>query len=116
MFALRSEITHHQEEYIFSTNKKPLSLCDTHWVDRNTSIETFLELYIPIVNTLDTFRYGTLKDSTTEQLYHAITNFQHIISTCISCFLLSDIVPFKSLCYKQKHWILHRLIDMLIIY
>ncbi len=71
MFALRSEITHHQEEYIFSTNKKHLlSLCDTHWVDRNTSIETFLELYIPIVNTLDTF--------------------------CISCFLLSDIVSFKS--------------------
>ncbi len=56
MFALRSEITHYQGEYIFSTNKKRLlSLCDTRWVDRNTSIETFLELYIPIVNTLDKF-------------------------------------------------------------
>ncbi|CAF4591068.1 unnamed protein product, partial [Didymodactylos carnosus] len=56
-----------------------------------------LELYIPIVNTLDKFRYGTLKDSTAEQLYHAITNFQHIISTCIPCFLLSDIVPISRL-------------------
>ncbi|CAF4623828.1 unnamed protein product, partial [Didymodactylos carnosus] len=84
MFALRSEITDYQGEYICLTNKKRLlSLCDTRWVDRNTSVETFLELYIPIVNTLDKFRYGTLKDSTAEQLYHAITNFQHIISTCI---------------------------------
>ncbi|CAF1368897.1 unnamed protein product [Didymodactylos carnosus] len=98
MFALRSEITNYQGEYICLTNKKRLlSLCDTRWVDRNTSIETFLELYIPIVNTLDKFRYGTLKDSTAEQLYHAITNFQHIISTCISCFLLSDIVPISRL-------------------
>ncbi len=45
MFALRSEITHHQQEYIFSTNKKRLlSLCDTHWVDRNTSIETLFRI------------------------------------------------------------------------
>jgi len=55
-----------------------LSLCNTRWIDRNTSIETFLELYTPIVNTLDKFRYGILKDSTAEQLYHAIINFQHI--------------------------------------
>ncbi|CAF4526578.1 unnamed protein product, partial [Rotaria sp. Silwood2] len=94
MHALRSEITDYQGEYVCLTNKKRLiSLCDTRWIDRNTSIETFLELYIPIVNTLDKFRHGTLKDSTAEQLYYAITNFQHIISTCISCFLLSDIVP-----------------------
>ncbi|CAF0782449.1 unnamed protein product [Adineta steineri] len=98
MFALRSEITHCQGEYIFLTNKKRLlSLCETRWVDRNVSIETFLELYIPIVNTLDKFRYGALKDPIAEQFYHAITNFQHIVSTCISCFLLSDIVPISRL-------------------
>jgi hypothetical protein len=67
MFALRSEITYYQGECIFSTNKKRLlSLRDTRWIDRNTSIETFLELYIPIVNTLDKFRYGTLKDPKAE--------------------------------------------------
>ncbi|CAF4361047.1 unnamed protein product [Rotaria sordida] len=94
MHALRSEIMDYQGEYVCLTNKKRLiSLCDTRWINRNTSIETFLELYIPIVNTLDKFRYGTLNDSFAEQLYHVITNFQHIISTCISCFLLSDIVP-----------------------
>ncbi|CAF2610903.1 unnamed protein product [Rotaria sp. Silwood2] len=98
MHALRSEITNYQGEYICLTNKKRLlSLCDTRWIDRNTSIEAFLELYIPIANTLDKFRYGTLKDPRAEQLYHAIINFQHIISTCISCFLLSDIAPISRL-------------------
>jgi len=102
MFALRSEITQYQGEYIFSTNKKRLlSLCDTRWVDRNTSIETFVEMYIPIVNTLDKFRIGALKDSTAEQLYHSITNFQHIVTTCISCFLLSDIVPLSRLLQSE---------------
>ncbi|CAF4812877.1 unnamed protein product, partial [Rotaria magnacalcarata] len=63
MQALRSEINDYQGEYVSLTNKKPLiSLCDTRWVDRNTSIETFLELYIPIINTLDKFRHGKLKD------------------------------------------------------
>jgi hypothetical protein len=38
-----------------------------------------------------------IKDSTAEQLYHAITNFEQIVSTCISCFLLSDIVPLSRL-------------------
>ncbi|CAF1369337.1 unnamed protein product [Rotaria sordida] len=94
MHALRPEIMDYQGEYVCLTNKKRLiSLCNTRWINRNTLIETFLELYIPIVNTLDKFRYGILKDSLAEQLYHVITNFQHIISTCISCFLLSDIVP-----------------------
>ncbi|CAF4437051.1 unnamed protein product [Rotaria magnacalcarata] len=98
MQALRSEINDYQGEYVSLTNKKRLiSLCDTRWVDRNTSIETFLELYIPIINTLDKFRHGKLKDPTAEQLFHAINNFQHIISTCISCFLLSDIVPISRL-------------------
>ena len=94
MNALRTEITDYQGEYVCLTNKKRLiSLCETRWIDRNTSIETFLELYIPIVNTLDKFRYGTLKNPTAEQLYHAINNFQHVTSTSISCFLLSEIVP-----------------------
>ncbi|CAF3049757.1 unnamed protein product [Rotaria sp. Silwood2] len=98
LHALRSEITDYQGKYICLTNKsRLLSLCDTRWIDGNTSIETFLELYIPIVNTLDKFRYGTLKDSTVEQLYHAVNNFQHIISTCISWFLLSDIIPISRL-------------------
>jgi hypothetical protein len=73
-----------------------LSLCDTRWVNRNTPIETFLALYIPIVNTLDKFRYATLKDPKAEQLYHAITNFQHIMSTYISCFLIIRYRPMKS--------------------
>ncbi|CAF4550281.1 unnamed protein product, partial [Rotaria sp. Silwood2] len=98
MQALRSEITDYQDEYICLTNKKRLlSLCETRWVDRNTSIETFLELYIPIVNTLDKFRHGKLKNPAAEQLFHSINNFQHIISTCISCFLLSDVVPVSRL-------------------
>ncbi|CAF2004342.1 unnamed protein product [Rotaria magnacalcarata] len=95
MNALRTEITDYQGEYVCLTNKERLiSLCETRWVDRiNTSIETFLELYIPIVNTLDKFRYGTLKNPTAEQLCHAINNFQHVTSTSISCFLLSEIAP-----------------------
>ena len=52
----------------------------------------FFWLYIPIVNTLDKFRHGKLKDLTTEQTFHAINKFQHIISTSVSYFLLSDIV------------------------
>ncbi|CAF1272425.1 unnamed protein product, partial [Rotaria sordida] len=68
--------------------------CVGHAYDGGSNMAgIYEELYIPIVNTLDKFRYGTLKDSLAEQLYHVITNFQHIISTCISCFLLSDIVP-----------------------
>ncbi|CAF1444319.1 unnamed protein product [Rotaria sordida] len=102
MHAFRSEIMDYKGEYICLTNKKRLlGLCDTRWVDRNSSIETFLELYIPIVNTLDKFRYGTLKNSTAEQLYHAITNFEHMISTCISCFLLSDIVSLNRLLQSE---------------
>ncbi|CAF5203719.1 unnamed protein product [Rotaria magnacalcarata] len=62
MQALRSEINDYQGEYVSLTNKKRLiSLCDTRWVDRNTSIETFLELYIPIINTLDNGRLSSLK-------------------------------------------------------
>ena len=103
MQALRSEITEYQGEYICLTNKKRLiSLCDTRWVDRSTSIETFLELYIPIVNTLDKFRHGKLKDPTAEQLFHAINNFQNVMSTCISCFLLSDIVPISRLLQTES--------------
>ena len=103
MQALRSEITEYQGEYICLTNKKRLiSLCDTRWVDRSTSIETFLELYIPIVNTLDKFRHGKLKDPTAEQLFHAINNFQHVMLTCISCFLLSDIVPISRLLQTES--------------
>ncbi|CAF1390355.1 unnamed protein product [Rotaria sordida] len=68
--------------------------CVGHAYDGGSNMAgIYEELYIPIVNTLDKFRYGILKDSLAEQLYHVITNFQHIISTCISCFLLSDIVP-----------------------
>ncbi|CAF4286314.1 unnamed protein product [Rotaria sp. Silwood2] len=50
-------------------------------------------LNLTLVNSCNKFRYGTLKDSTAESWYHAIINFQHIISTCISCFLLSEIIP-----------------------
>lgn len=59
------------------------------------AIETFLELYLPIVFTLDTLRING--DTKAEQLYHAVNSFEHIVCTCISCFLLSEITPLSRL-------------------
>lgn len=59
------------------------------------AIETFLELYLPIVFTLDTLR--TQRDTTAEHLYHAVTNFEHIVCTCIGCFVLSEVTPLSRL-------------------
>ncbi len=64
-------------------------------MERNVAIETFLELYIPISNTLDTLRIG--EDSTSQQLYHSINCFETIISTCIACFLLGEVTPLSRL-------------------
>ncbi|CAF4304781.1 unnamed protein product [Rotaria sp. Silwood2] len=58
--------------------------------DLENSVQLNDEVNFSVANK---FRYGTLKDSTAESWYHAIINFQHIISTCISCFLLSEIIP-----------------------
>lgn len=55
--ALRSEIERPDNDYLSMTKKKRLfSLCETRWVDRNVAVETFLEFYIPISNTLDSLR------------------------------------------------------------
>lgn len=64
-------------------------------MERNVAIETFLELYIPISNTLDNLRIEG--DSTSQQLYHPINCFETIVSTCIACFLLSEITPLSRL-------------------
>ncbi|CAF1333668.1 unnamed protein product [Rotaria sordida] len=69
--------------------------CETRWVERNVAIETFLELYIPISNTLDVLRIDG--DSTSEQLYHPINSFETIICACIACFLLGEITPISRL-------------------
>ncbi|CAF1310484.1 unnamed protein product [Didymodactylos carnosus] len=54
MATLRSEIIKNEGDYIqLSEKNRIISLCNTRWVDRNTSTETFLELYLPTINTLD---------------------------------------------------------------
>jgi hAT family C-terminal dimerisation region len=64
-------------------------------VDRNVAIETFVELYVPISNTLDALR--TARDTSAEQLYHPINSFEMIMCTCIACFILSEITPLSRL-------------------
>ncbi|CAF2742650.1 unnamed protein product [Rotaria sp. Silwood2] len=94
--ALKYEIERPDNDYlVLSKKKRLLSLCETRWVERNIAIETFLELYIPISNTLDTLRIGG--DSTSQQLYHPINCFETIISTCIACFLLGEVTPLSRL-------------------
>ncbi|CAF1148768.1 unnamed protein product [Rotaria sordida] len=94
--ALKYEIERPDNDYlVLSKKKRLLSLCETRWVERNVAIETFLELYIPISNTLDTLRIGG--DSTSQQLYHPINCFETIISTCIACFLLGEVTPLSRL-------------------
>ncbi|CAF2115441.1 unnamed protein product, partial [Rotaria magnacalcarata] len=69
--------------------------CETRWVGRNVAIETFLELYIPISNTLDVLRIEG--DSSSQQLYHPVNSFETIVCTCITSFLLSEITPLSRL-------------------
>ena len=59
------------------------------------AIETFLELYLSMVFTLDTLRING--DTKAEQLYHAVNNFERIVCTCIGCFLLSEVIPLSRL-------------------
>ncbi|CAF3402606.1 unnamed protein product [Rotaria sp. Silwood2] len=90
--ALKHEIEYPDNDYLtLSKKKRLLSLCETRWVERNVALETFLELYVPILNTLDSLRIEG--DSTSEQLYHPINSFETIASSCIACFLLSEITP-----------------------
>ena len=62
------------------------------------AIETFLELYLPVVFTLDSLRINGYTKA--EQLYHAVNSFEHIVCTCIGCFLLSEITPLSRLLRK----------------
>ncbi|CAF2160173.1 unnamed protein product [Rotaria magnacalcarata] len=94
--ALKYEIERPDNDYLILTKKKRLvSLCETRWVERNVAIETFLELYIPISNTLDVLRIEG--DSSSQQLYHPVNSFETIVCTCITSFLLSEITPLSRL-------------------
>ncbi|CAF4935770.1 unnamed protein product [Rotaria sp. Silwood1] len=92
--ALKYEIERPDNDYLIIIFPKRV-FCDTRWVERNVAIETFLELYIPISNTLDVLRIEG--DSSSEQLYHPINSFETIICTCIACFLLGEITPLSRL-------------------
>ncbi|CAF1468940.1 unnamed protein product [Rotaria sordida] len=94
--ALKHEIERPDNDYIILSKKKRLlSLCETRWVERNVALETFLELYVSISNTLDCLRIEG--NSTSEQLYHSINSFETITSLCVACFLLSEITPLSRL-------------------
>ncbi|CAF1397927.1 unnamed protein product [Rotaria sordida] len=94
--ALKHEIERPDNDYIILSKKKRLlSLCETRWVERNVALETFLELYVSISNTLDCLRIEG--NSTSEQLYHSINSFETITSLCAACFLLSEITPLSRL-------------------
>ncbi|CAF2150966.1 unnamed protein product [Rotaria magnacalcarata] len=105
--ALKYEIERTDNDYLILTKKKRLlTLCETRWVERNVAIETFLELYTPISNTLDFLRIQG--DSSSQQLYHpgGLDNIPKNRETVP--FQAEIVYPQKG---KTKHFIKNKLLS-----